>query len=43
MTDLDHEFVRAERHSLLDMLENKNQMAGRVRKANKNLKNYYLN
>ena len=35
MTDLEHEFVRAERHSLLDMLENKNQMAGRVKKTDK--------
>lgn len=30
MNDLDHEFTRNERHSLLDMLDNKNQMASRV-------------
>lgn len=41
MTELEHEFVRAERHSLLDMLDNKNQMAGRVRKTD--TKNNYSN
>ena len=35
MTDIDQELSRSERHSLLDMLEHKNQMAGRVIKINK--------
>lgn len=32
MNEIDHDqFVQNERHSLLDMLDNKNQMASRVK------------
>lgn len=34
MADIDQELNRSERHSLLDMLEHKNQMAGRVIEIN---------